>query len=127
MKIMKSFISINSFEQLIKCATDKKEIELKYDLVRNVNLVNFSQGQIDISFNENLKKDFIRDLSDKLLKWTGKRWIITLSKKKGQTTFREQSLENNKKLLENEKKNDVYKRFLEAFPDAELIEVESKD
>ena len=38
---MKSFISINSFEQLIKCATDKKEVELKYDLVRNVNLVNF--------------------------------------------------------------------------------------
>ena len=92
-----------------------------------MSLVNFSQGQIDISFNENLKKDFIRDLSNKLLKWTGKRWIITLSKKKGQKTFREQSLENSKKLLKNEKKNDVYKRFLEAFPDAELIEVESKD
>ena len=51
--------TISSFESLIKVSSEKKEIELKYDLVNNVNLIRFSQGKIDISFNENLSKNFV--------------------------------------------------------------------
>jgi DNA polymerase-3 subunit gamma/tau len=40
--------------------------------------------RIEISFNEDLDKDFIKDLSSKLYEWTNERWIITLSKIKGQ-------------------------------------------
>ena len=54
--------NISSFEDLIKLSSKKKEIELKYDLERNVNLVKFSEGKIDISFNEKLGKNFIRNL-----------------------------------------------------------------
>ena len=46
--------SIKSFADLIKLSSKKKEIELKYDLERNVNLIKFSEGKIDIAFNENL-------------------------------------------------------------------------
>ena len=75
--------SVRTFEQLIILVSNKKEVELKYDLERNVNLVKFSEGKIDISFNEKLGKNFIRNLSTKLFKWTGKRWIISLTKEKG--------------------------------------------
>jgi len=61
-----------------------KEMQLKYDLEKNVSLVKFSNGQIEFSFNENINKNFIKNLSQKLFTWTGKRWIITLSKEKGQ-------------------------------------------
>ena len=36
-------------------------------------------------------------------------------------------IQKEKKLLEKEKNNDTYKNFLEAFPDAELVEVESEN
>ena len=68
-------------------ASKKREIELKYDLERNVNLINFSQGKINIAFNENLSKDFVRNLSKKLLDWTSKRWVITLAREKGQKSL----------------------------------------
>ena len=74
---------------MIKLASEKKEIHLKYDLENNVNLIQFSEGKIDISFNENLDKNFVRNLSKKLHEWTGNRWVITLSKEKGQKTFSE--------------------------------------
>ena len=61
-----------SFEDLIYLSSKKKEIHLKYDLEKNVNLIKFSEGKIDISFNENLDKNFVRTLSEKLLEWTGK-------------------------------------------------------
>ena len=73
-------IEIKSLQDLIDQANKEKEIKLKFDLERNVKLVSFSRGQIDISFNEKLNKSFIKDLTEKLLLWTGERWIISLSK-----------------------------------------------
>jgi len=116
-----------SFEDLISLSSIKKEIQLKYDLENNVNLIKFSEGKIDISFNENLDKNFVRNLSEKLLKWTGNRWVITLSKKVGQKTFYETQVEKKKKLLNEEKKSEINKKFKNIFPDGELLEVKKND
>ena len=74
---VKSSFKISSFKDLIKLAETDKEIQLKYDLERNVKLVSFNYGKIDISFNEELNKNFIKNLTEKLLLWTGERWIIS--------------------------------------------------
>jgi len=119
--------SIKSFEDLIKLSSSKREVELKYDLERNVNLIKFSDGKIDIAFNENLSKNFVRNLSEKLLEWTGKRWVITLTKGVGQKTFSELQLINKRQLIEQEKKGEVYKKFKNIFSDGELVKVSKKD
>ena len=116
-----------SFEDLISLASIKKEIQLKYDLENNVNLIKFSEGKIDISFNEKLDRNFVRNLSKKLLDWTGNRWVITLAKKVGQKTFSELKKIKNKELFDQEKKSEIYKKFKNIFPDAELLEVKKKD
>ena len=116
-----------SFEDLISLASIKKEIQLKYDLENNVNLIKFSEGKIDISFNEKLDRNFVRNLSEKLLKWTGNRWVITLAKKAGQKTFSELKKIKKKELLDQEKKSEIYKKFKNIFPDVELLEVKKKD
>ena len=114
---------INSFESLISLCTEKKEAKLKYELETNINLVSFSDGLIEISFNENLDKDFIKNLSNKLLQWTSKRWIISLSKNQGLITKKEKNQIDEKKLFDDIKKSEEYKKVIEAFPDAELINV----
>ena len=116
-----------SFEDLIKISSKKKEVELKYDLERNVNLIKFSEGKIDIAFNENLSKNFVRNLSEKLLAWTKKRWVITLAKGEGQKTFLETKSINEKDTLDKEKKGDLYKKFKSVFNDIELVDVSEKD
>ena len=67
----------------------KKEIKLKYELEKNVNLVSFEKNRIEISFNDNLDKNFVKDLSLKLFEWTNERWIITFSKTKGEISIKE--------------------------------------
>ena len=86
-----------------------------------------SEGKIDISFNESLGKNFVRQLSEKLLLWTGKRWVITLTKGQGEITFFEKKVQKKKQLLDDEKKGDTYKKFKTIFSDAELIEVSEKE
>ena len=118
---------VKSFEDLIYLASKKKEVQLKYDLEKNVNLIKFSEGKIDISFNQNLDKNFVRNLSSKLVEWTGNRWVITLSKKIGEKTFSEIQNIKKKEFISEEKKGEVYKKIKNIFSDAELLEIKKKD
>ena len=115
---------INSFDALVEFANNKKEIELKFDLERNVRVVKFETGKIDISFNEKLSKNFVRSLTEKLKLWTGERWIISLSKEIGKSTIFENKENYKKKLLQDGLESEVYKKIKENFPDAELNDVE---
>ena len=118
---------INNFDDLIDMCNQKKELKLKYELETNVNLVNFDNQRVEISFNENLDKDFVKDLSLKLFEWTNERWIITFSKKSGQPSRKQRNEKNKKQLLLKAKNSETYKKMLETFPDAELIDIEIKD
>ena len=120
-------VQVLSFEDLIYLASKKKEIQLKYDLEKNVNLIKFSQGKIDISFNQNLDKNFVRNLSTKLVEWTGNRWVITLSKEKGKKTFFETQNIKKKEIIDKEKEGEVYKNIKNIFSDVELLEIKKKD
>ncbi len=117
--------NINTFENLIEVCSNKKEIKLKYELEKNVNLVKFEKNRIEISFNESLDKNFVKNLSSKLFEWTDERWIITFSKLKGQMSINDKQ-KNAKKILIDEMKNSkIFKSVLEKFPDVELIDVNS--
>jgi len=116
-------LEIKKFEDLIQVATKEKEVELKYDLERNVKLVSFAPGKINITFNEKRNKNFIKILAEKLLKWTGERWIISLSKEQGEKTVYEKNLVGRKDKLAKEMNSEVVKDFLSTFPDAKLIDV----
>ena len=118
---------INSFDDLLEICSSKKEIKLRYELEKNVNLVSFEDQRIEISFNEDLDKDFIKNLSLKLYEWTNKRWIITLSKTKGQPSKKETEVNLKKELIESVKNSLTYKNILEKFPDAELIDVKTNE
>ena len=121
-----SKIEVTSFQDLLDKSEKEKEIELKYDLERNVKLVSFNKGKIDICFNEKLNKNFIKNLTEKLLMWTGERWIISLSKNKEAKSVYEKNLESKNKKIEEYKNSKEAKEFQAAFPDAKLLDIKEE-
>ena len=120
-------ILLDSFDQLLEISSEKKEAKLKYELEKNVNLVSFEKNRMEISFNENLDKNFVKDLSLKLFEWTGERWIITFSKTKGEISIKEKEKSEKIQLINKAKESELYNKVLEKFQDAELVEVTSKN
>ena len=126
-EIGKTKIEITSFQDLLDQAKKEKEVELKFDLERNVKLVSFNRGKIDISFNEKLNKNFIKNLTEKLLLWTGERWIISLSKNNDAKSLYEKNIEQKSYKLAEFKKSDLAKQMEEAFPDAKLVDIQEEN
>ncbi len=116
-------LKITSFIELINLCNKKKELKLKYELENNINLVTFSEGFMEIALNEKLDKGFIKDLSNKLYEWTDLRWIISLSKKDGAITKKQEEKIIKEKIFSKAKKSEVYKKVSKILPDAELINV----
>ena len=114
---------INTFKNLLDICNEKKEVKLKYELEKNVNLVNFERNRIEISFNDNLDKSFVKELSLKLYEWTGDRWIITLSKSKGDMSVKQKEMNKKAQLIVDAKNTELYQKLLKKFPDANLIDV----
>ena len=112
--------SIKSFQDLIELCALKKEFNLKYDLESNVRLVSFDKNLIEISFNENLDKNFIKILSAKLFEWTSERWIITLSKKEGQFTIKELKKKFKENITNDFAKSKEFKKIKQIFKDIKI-------
>ena len=111
---------------MLKTCNERKEIKLKYELEKNVNLVSFEKNRIEISFNDDLDKNFVKDLSLKLFEWTGERWIISFSKIKGEISIREKEKIEKQRVIDEFKDTKLYQSVLNKFEDANLIDVTSK-
>ena len=106
---------------------EKKEMKLKYELENNVNLVSFSNMNVEISFNDKLNKNFVKDLSEKLYDWTQNRWLISFSKEKGAMSEKEKKLSLKKKNIIEYKSSSEFRELLKAIPDIELIDINKKN
>ena len=125
-KSLKKF-EILSFSDLINICNDKKEIKLKYELENNVNLVKFEKLRIEISFNENLDKNFIKDLTSKLNNWTNERWIISLSKARGEVSHKEKLIKIKEVEIEKINRSKLFSDLKSKFSDIKLIDSKNVD
>tara|TARA_Y100001935_G_scaffold16118_1_gene11962 strand:+ start:439 stop:2067 length:1629 start_codon:yes stop_codon:yes gene_type:complete len=114
---------IKSMHDLINLCIEKKEMSLKYELETNVKLVSFNKNLIEISFSDDLNKNFIKDLTTKLFEWTSQRWIITLTKELGSPPIKQAIQKQKDKIYSNFKKTNEYKKLKNLIEDIELIDI----
>ncbi|MBD1166609.1 DNA polymerase III subunit gamma/tau [Pelagibacterales bacterium SAG-MED07] len=120
-------IKINSFKEIIDICSKNKEIKLKYELENNVNLVKFENKRLEISFNDKLDKNFVKELSTKLFEWTKKRWIITLTRTEGEHSLKEQEKIKLKEKIIKIKSSKFFDELKDKFSDIQLIDIKKKE
>ena len=99
------------------------------DVLENYDFSQFDNWKMEVIKNApqyDLDKNFVKDLSLKLFEWTNKRWIITLSKTKGELSIREKERIEKLKVIDEFKNSELYNAVLNKFEDANLIDVISK-
>ena len=115
--------ALTRFEDVIALATDKRDLSLKSALERDVRLVAFEDGKIEIALEPSAPKTLVNDLSKKLADWTGRRWMVVVSAQSGAPSLRAQA-EARKAELKNDVRGDpLVQAVLARFPGAEIVDV----
>ena len=116
-------LSINSFEGLIALATEKRDIAVKMALERDVRLVRCEDGQLEIALEASAPKTLVHDLQRKLTGWTGKRWIVVVSKEQGAPTVRAQADAQQAEIERDVQSDPLVQAVLNRFPGARVVGV----
>jgi DNA polymerase-3 subunit gamma/tau len=96
---------------------------MKSALERDVRLVRFEDGTLEIALEPSAAKSLVNDLSKKLTDWTGRRWMVAVSTEAGAPPLRAQA-EARKAELKNDVRSDpLVQAVLTRFPGAEIVEV----
>jgi DNA polymerase III subunit gamma/tau len=116
-------LSVGSFEELIALAVEKRDISAKMALERDVRLVRFEDGQLEIALEASAPKTLVHDLQRKLTGWTGKRWIVVVSKEEGAPTMRAQAEAQQAEIERGVQSDPLVQAVLNRFPGAKIVGV----
>jgi DNA polymerase-3 subunit gamma/tau len=116
-------LSINSFAELIALAAEKRDITTKMALERDVRLVRCEDGQLEIALEPRAPKTLVHDLQRKLAGWTGKRWIVVVSKEQGAPTMRAQADAQQAEIERGVQSDPLVQAVLSRFPGAKIVGV----
>jgi len=122
--VVHAFDDPRSFEEVVAVAGKRRDAKLKVHLEEHVSLVKFDVvGGIDLALLPGAPAELANDLREKLNKWTGRRWIVAVSREKGAPTLGEVRREQEAIELEALKKHIAVSELLEQFPNARITVV----
>jgi len=104
-------------------AGQEREARLKGDLERFVHLVRFEPGRIEFHLGQGAPVNFVSDLQDRLKRWTGERWVITLAKEGGAPTLEEQARAAREAKHASVQDDPLVQAALKTFPNARIVSV----
>ncbi|MBJ6124589.1 DNA polymerase III subunit gamma/tau [Microvirga splendida] len=114
---------LRRFEDVVALAGEKREIVLKAQLERDVRLVRFEEGRIELSLTETGSRTIANDLTRALQQWTGERWMVALSSEEGQATLHEKAVAAERERKEGAANHPLVQAVLSKFPGAQIVNV----
>ena len=120
-------LGLASFPELIALAAEKRDMLMKTALERDVRLVRFEDGKLEIALEPGARKTIVQDLSRKLTEWTGKRWMVVVSAEEGAPTVSSQVQAKKSELEQGVRADPLVQAVLARFPGAEIVGVTRRD
>jgi len=112
---------LRSFADVVALAGERREAKLKVHLEEHVSLVRFEPaGSIELHLLAGAPKELANELREKLNAWTGRRWMVALSKAPGERTLGEVERERKAAEISEIRNHPAVAAVLQHFPDAEI-------
>jgi DNA polymerase-3 subunit gamma/tau len=119
----KPVLALNRFEDLIALAASQRDLTVKTALERDVRLVRFEDGKLELALEPGAAKSLVHDLSRKLGQWTGRRWMVVVSTEAGAPTVRSQADARQAEFERGVAADPFVQEVLARFPGAQIVDV----
>jgi DNA polymerase III subunit gamma/tau len=115
--------AVKSFDALIALAGEKRDLAMKSALERDVRLVRFEDGKLELALEPSARHTLVGELSKKLNDWTGRRWMVAVSKESGAPSVKAQTEMRKAEMKDNVRSDPLVQAVLARFPGAEIVSV----
>jgi DNA polymerase-3 subunit gamma/tau len=92
-----------------------------------VRLVRLEPGRLDISLTADAPKTLAGDLNARLRKWTGRNWLVTVSREEGGPTLAEEEASRRESAMMDARADPNVAAILARFPGAKIVDVRLPD
>jgi DNA polymerase-3 subunit gamma/tau len=120
-------LSIKSLNDIVAVADSHRDLAFKVLIKRYVRPVRIEPGHVEVSLTEDAPRTLLNDLTVKLKQWTGRHWVVSLSKDEGGRTLSEMESERRETALLDARSDPAVAAILERFPGARIIDVRIPD
>jgi len=114
---------VKTFADIVALADAKRDIKFKHELERFIRPIGVSDGKLEIALEAGADPTLANEISRKLEAWTGRRWIIAVSKAGGEATMAQQKKDAKDSAFKWAKAQADVQAVLKAFPGAEILNV----
>jgi DNA polymerase III subunit gamma/tau len=112
-----------TFTDLIAFVGAQRDIALKTALERDMRLVRFEDGRLEIALEPSASRTLIGDLPRRLSSLTGRRWMVIVSAESGEPTVRSQLDARRDEFRRGVQADPLVQSVLARFPGAEIVAV----
>ena len=116
-------LMVARFEDLVALAAERRDLVVKTVLERDVRLVRFEDGKLEVALEPGASATLVGELSRKLSQWTGKRWMVAVSAEAGAPTLKAQAEARRAELMRGVTADPLVQAVLNRFPGAEIVDV----
>jgi DNA polymerase-3 subunit gamma/tau len=110
-------------QDLVALSEKHRDSLMKVSLTRYIRPVKIEPGRMEISLTEGAPRSLPGDLQRRLLDWTGKRWVVTISSTPGAPTLAEAADARHTALVTDAIADPEVAAILQQFPGAKVIDV----
>jgi DNA polymerase III subunit gamma/tau len=111
------------FSDLIAFAGAQRDLQLKTILERDIRLVRFEDGTLEVALEPSASKALIGDLGRRLATLTGRRWMVALSAEAGEPTVKSQLAARREEFKRGVHADPLVQSVLARFPGTEIVAV----
>nr|WP_310204602.1 DNA polymerase III subunit gamma/tau [Ancylobacter sp. 3268] len=116
-------IRIETMADLVALASARRDLKLKFSLENHVRPVAFEDGRLEIALTAEAGPGLLTELQNKLSDWTGRRWLVAISREEGEQTVAEKAKSARETLLTDVQANPLVEAVLSRFPGAKIVDV----
>ena len=120
-------LAVADFDALVALAAEKRDLQIKTALERDVRLVSCEDGRLEIALEQGAARTLVNELSRKLTAWTGRPWMVVVSREAGAPTLKAQADMRDAERKRGVRGHPLVQAVLERFPGAEIVAVRGPD
>ncbi|MCT7374403.1 DNA polymerase III subunit gamma/tau [Chelativorans salis] len=120
-------VPLTSLADIAELAEAHRDMAFKVQFKRCVRLVRIEPGRLAVNLTEDAPKTLLNDLTNRLQKWTGRRWIVSLSHEAGGKTLAEEESGRRESALADARADPAVAAILQSFPGARILDVRIPD